>query len=87
MPEEIIGLIHKGRKLAKGGRQRGAIKGDQPGFGIDGQQQGGGVGVAYDDFGVLFEVSVINVGQNRVGVVPADGSHEDLHVRRGTEVR
>lgn len=38
------------------------------------------IGVPDDDLEMPFYVFIINIGQNRVGIVPANGSHQDLHV-------
>ncbi|MNH11340.1 hypothetical protein D3C79_708530 [compost metagenome] len=75
------GLIHQGRQLAERGHQRRPVEGDQPGSGVNTEQQRRHVRVADEDLGIFFKRLVIEIRQQGVGVAAADDRHDGAHLR------
>ena len=76
--EGNVGFIHQRRKFAEGSGQRWAVIGGDAGFGVYCEQESGCIGIADDGLWVCAEVVVIDIRQDGVGIVAADGGHEDV---------
>ena len=76
-----IGLVHKRWEFAEGGHHGGAIISREPGLGINAQQQRRHIRIADDDLRVFAQALILQIRQQGVGIVAADGRHDAPNVR------